>query len=355
MPDQKAHGRVSAFVTAIALLGALMAATVLHVPSRALADDASDITWSARPADQSGADGRSWVELTLDPGDEATDHMAVQNFSDETVTFKVAAADGYFTGAGRFDMLPPGTPSAAAGTWITVQETVTVEPKATAIVPFAVHVPVDAVPGDHAAGVAVSIRSDLVDEDGARVGVESRVGFRVMTRVTGAIEPAAELSVVSTDYSTSWNPFSPGRASITVEARNVGNTRLLLHGAVDAAYRSTSFPGDSEPEQELLPGDARTLTVTIDQAWPLFLITGDISLTPVVVTVDGSPTSMDPTVEPVLIWAIPWPQLIVLGGVLLLVGGLVWARIQSRRKTALLVALAREEGRQAALHDEVNA
>jgi len=355
MPDQKTRERVSAFVTAIALSGVLVAAMVLLAPSRASAEAASDITWSARPADESAADGRSWVELTLDPGEEATDHMAVKNFSDETVTFAIDAADGYFTDTGRFDMLPPGARSTAAGTWVTVQDTVTVGPGATEIVPFVVHVPADAEPGDHAAGMAVSIRSELVNEDGTRIGMESRVGFRVMTRVTGTIEPSAALSVVSTNYSMSWNPFAPGRASVTFEARNVGNTRLLVRGDIDAAHRSTPFPAASEPQQELLPGDERTLTVTIDQAWPLFLIIGEIRLTPDVITVDGSAASLDPVVEQVMIWAIPWPQLLVLGGVLLLVGGLVRTRIQSRQKTALLVSRAREEGRQAALRGEVDA
>ncbi|MCX6503268.1 MAG: DUF916 domain-containing protein [Microbacterium sp.] len=330
----------------------LLVVLVLQPAPAAFAEDTSDITWSVRPANQSGPDGRSWVELALDPGDQTTDYIAVKNFSDEAVAFKIDAADGYFTDAGRFDMLPPGEPSTGAGTWITVQDTVTVEPAATAIVPFVVRVPENAEPGDHAAGVAVSIRSEILDEDGARIGMESRVGFRVMTRVTGMIDPAVELAVLDAQYSLSWNPFSPGQASVTFEARNSGNARLLLHGTVDAAARSTSFPGESEPEQELLPGESRTLTVTVEQAWPLFLITGEIELTPAVVALDGSALSMDPTVEPILIWAIPWPQLMVCGGVLLLILGLVWGRTQSRRKTAKLVSLAREEGRRAALHDE---
>lgn len=352
---QMTRGRRFAHATLLALacvLSMLVAAIMLQPPSRASAADTSDITWSVRPADQSGADGRSWIELSLAPGEDATDFMAVRNFSDQTVTFTIDAADGYFTDTGRFDMLPPGALSTAAGTWITVQDTVVIDPQATAIVPLSVHVPADAEPGDHAAGVAVSLRSELLSEDGARIGMESRVGFRVMTRVAGSIEPAAKLSVVSAEYSMSWNPLRPGTASVTFEARNVGNARLLLMGELNAAGRSTPFPGEEEPPQELLPGDARTMTVTIDQAWPLFLLTGEIDLAPVVVTLDDSTESMEAIVEPIAILAVPWPQLIVGGGMLLLFGGLIWGRIRSRRKTALLISHAREEGRRAALRGD---
>ena len=349
---QMTRGCRFAPATLLAFFFVLVLAMVLQPPSPASAADTSDITWSVRPADQSGADGRSWIELSLAPGQDATDFMAVRNFSDETVTFAIAAADGYFTDAGRFDMLPPGAPSTGAGTWITVQDTVVIDPQETAIVPLSVHVPADAEPGDHAAGVAVSLRSELLNEDGARIGLESRVGFRVMTRVTGTIEPAAKLAVVSTEYSMSWNPLRPGNASVTFEARNVGNTRLLLKGDLNVAGRMTPFPSQEEQAQELLPGDSRTMTVKIDQAWPHFLLTGEIDLTPVVVTLDDSTENMETIVEPIAIWAIPWPQLIVAGGILLLLGGLIWERIRSRRKTALLIAHAHEEGRRAALRGE---
>jgi hypothetical protein len=315
----------------------------------ATARDTADITWSVRPASSTGPDGRSWAELTLDPGEEATDHLAVRNFSDTEVTFAISAADGLFTDTGRFDMLAPGEPSTAAGTWLTVPSSVTVAPSQTAIVPFVVRVPPDAEPGDHAAGVAVSIQSEVVDDSGTRLGLESRVGFRVMTRVTGSFEAAAEVSAVDPDYQLSWNPFNPGRARIAFAVTNTGNTRLLVRGDVSLAGVTTDFPGEAEPDQELLPGDSRTFSVAVDDVWPLFLVAGEVSVAPDVVTVDGTRVVATPIVESFGVIAIPWPQLAVLGGVLLVGVAVAGGRIRSRRRVDELLELAREEGRRDAL------
>jgi hypothetical protein len=97
------------------------------------------------------------------------------------VTLRISAADGYFQENGRFSMLPSDKESVDAGLWIEVQDEVTVGAGETVIVPFTTTVPENATPGDHAAGIAASVLSQQVEEDGAMAGVESRVGFRVMT------------------------------------------------------------------------------------------------------------------------------------------------------------------------------
>ncbi|MEU5870884.1 DUF916 domain-containing protein [Glycomyces sp. NPDC047369] len=310
-------------------------------------EDAGTVTWSVRPAEASGEDGRAWIEQELDPGQTATEHMAVHNLSDTEVVFRLSAADGFFQDNGRFSMLPSHEPSVDAGLWIEVQEEVVVGPDETVIVPFTTTVPDNATPGDHAAGVAASVLSEQTGEDGAVVGVESRVGFRVMTRVTGALAPSAAVEDVSSSYDLSWNPVAPGRAQVTFTVVNTGNARLLVTGAVTAAGQEAAFPGPEEIDQELMPGDRRTFTVTVDDVWPSVFVPASLEVTPAVAG-EGEGTPVDAATADAGFWAVPWPQLIVLAGLGLLVGSTLWNRRRAKSRLEDLLEEAREEGRREA-------
>ncbi|MFG3340695.1 WxL protein peptidoglycan domain-containing protein [Glycomyces sp. NPDC048151] len=315
------------------------------------AEDTGTVTWSVRPADEAGEDGRAWVEQELDPGETATEHMAVRNLSGEEVTFRLSAADGYFQENGRFSMLPSDQESVDSGLWIAVQEEVTVGPDETVIVPFTTTVPENATPGDHAAGIAASVLSEQVGEDGATVGVESRVGFRVMTRVTGELAPAASVEAVSSTFDLSWNPLSPGAAQVTFEVVNTGNARLLVTGAVAVGGREVAFPGPDEIDQELLPGDRRTFTVTVDDVWPLVFVPGSVTVTPTVVG-EGEGTAIEPVTADAGFWAVPWPQLLTLAGIALLVVSSLRGRRKARTRLEGKLEEAREEGRREALKED---
>lgn len=188
-------------IAAITLSGVVLAgfaSGVAAAPSAAAAPalvataaDDGEITWAVTPADESGPDQRGVIEQELDPGQSRTDRFAVRNFSAIPVTFALSAADGYYSDNGRFTMLPSSEPSTLAGTWISLPDSVTVEPGGTTVVEFTTSVPDDALPGDHAAGIAASVLSAGTDSSGTGVGVESRVGFRITTRVTGELTPAA--------------------------------------------------------------------------------------------------------------------------------------------------------------------
>ena len=206
--------RTSRAVTALAAaaLGAAFAVSALAPPAFAADDDAS-VTWSVRPADESGPDGRSWVELTIDPGEQVTDHLALRNLSKSAVTFAIKAADGYITDTGRFNMLPSDKPSVDAGTWVSAPPAIEVGAGETRIVAFTVSVPENATPGDHAAGIAATVQSVGPSGTGTQVGIESRVGFPVMTRVTGELHPSLSIDAVRLDYDLSWNPFQPGQVT----------------------------------------------------------------------------------------------------------------------------------------------
>ncbi|MFC3689312.1 hypothetical protein [Aquipuribacter hungaricus] len=331
------------------LLGGLVAApaSAAPAPEPSAAATPPPVRWAVTPADEDGPDGRTAAEHTLDPGERVEDRFAVRNLGPEEVTFRLAAADGFTTRTGRFDILPSDQESVAAGTWVELPPEVTVAPGGTEVVGFAVAVPEDAEPGDHTAGITASVLSVQSAEDGTSVGVESRVGFRLLTRVTGDITPSAGVRAVSGSYDLSWNAFRPGGMTVTFDVVDDGNTRLLAEGSVSAGGGDVAFPGPGE-QQELLPGDTRSLRAEVDGVWPTLLVPVDVTLAPTVVTVDGEAPTLEPVVQRTWVWAVPWPQLALLLGLLLVVAALAQGRRRSRRRLAALLEDAREQGRQQA-------
>lgn len=333
--------RIRAALGALATVAGV--AAVLTVAAPATADEAAPVSWSVSPADASGPDGRLAVEHEIDPGATVSDHFAVRNLGAEEVTFRLSAADGFYNRNGRFDMLPSDQESVDAGTWIDLPESVTVPPSGTVVVPFTLSVPENAEPGDHAAGIAASVLS-VQQGDGAGVGVESRVGFRVMTRVTGELEPAYSVANVHSDYRTSWNPLRPGSLDVSFEVVNEGNTRLEVGGVLEIAGRSVPFP-EADRGQQILPGESHSFTLELRRVWPLFAFPGEIEVSPTVTTATGETTEVAPAATPVFAWAMPWPQSLVVLGLALVVAALVWRRDRSKRRLEQLLDQAREEGR----------
>lgn len=309
------------------------------------ADAEGPVTWMVRPSDGVKADGRAWVERSLDPGDSAREHLLLRNLSPAPVVFHLTAGDGYFTDTGRFNMIPSDQASADAGRWVQIQDTVEVPAGADVVVPFTIAVPGDATPGDHLAGVAASIRSG----ETGQIGVESRVGFRVMTRVSGKIAPAASVQL-SGGFATSWNPLAPGEVRVDYVIRNSGNTRLSIspHIALTAPFGITSFNGDGVDILEIAPGESRSGSVTFPRTWPLFAYTAEVTASAAVVPVgNDTPPKVESTSASASVAAIPMPQLIFLVLAALLFW---WARADRRgrnRRLTRMLEQAREEGRHA--------
>jgi len=338
--------RVIAQAAAAVLFGLL-----LDLPSTATAAAADDsdaaVTWSVQPADEAGPDGRPWIEQTLDPGESVVEHVAVHNFSDHEVAFGLAAADGIFNQNGRFNILPSDQPSTAAGTWIDIADSITVPAGETAVVPFTITVPTNAEPGDHAAGVAASMVSTSTGEGGASVGIESRVGFRVMTRVTGSLVPGATIENLTTPYHRSWNPFAAGDLTVEFDVVNTGNTRLRVTGVATSGGHTATFPPEDQP-QELLVGDIRHFSAKVADVWPLVLVPVSITVDPEVIVVNGEAAELASLSAATTAAAVPWPQFIVLAGVALILVALLWQRRHSKRRLHALLEGAREEARRSA-------
>lgn len=347
---RRAVSRRCARQTALALV--LAVTSMLLLPTTATAEgtpEAAVVRWAVTPVDSSGEDdGRASIEHALDAGERVTDQISVQNLGDQEETFRLSAADGFTTSSGRFDMLASDQESTDAGTWIEISDEVTVPAGESVVVPFTITVPAHAEPGDHAAGVAASVITQQVAEDGTSLGIESRVGVKVITRVAGELAPAISVSEVSTTYHGSWNPFRAGQIRATFEVTNVGNTRLGIAGSASAGTGEISFPSDGEPIGELLQGDSRQVSFLIDGVWPTFSVPGELIVAPDAAVLGGTAPTVDQANIPFRTWAVPWPQLLVLLALALLLVALTGGRRRSRHRLAALLDQAREEGRRSA-------
>jgi hypothetical protein len=303
------------------------------------------LTWSVQPANQQGPDGRRWVEHTLEPGQVVTERLAVRNFSDRTTVFSLKAADGYLTDKGRFNMLASNQKSVDGGTWIQVQQKVTVAAKATVVVPFTITVPREAKPGDHPAGIAATVTSA-----GGTVAVESRVGFRVMMRVSGTVTASLAVDDLTATYRHSWNPFSAGSVRVRYTTKNDGSARVTGSGRVttDELFGLTAHGARADIEQTL-PGGSRQVDVRVDGVWALGRLRTTVDVTPTVLDGDTSGAEIRPTSTTATVWTLPWPQLILAA---ILAAALLIARTavrRRRRRLATMLARAREQGREEGL------
>ncbi|MEZ3159958.1 hypothetical protein AB1K54_05345 [Microbacterium sp. BWT-B31] len=314
-----------AAATAIALvaIGEPVASAAAPAP-----DDGA-VTWSVRPAGPMGADGRSWVESTLDPGSTSHEYLEVRNLGRQDAEFVLQAADGYFTDTGRFNILPRSEASVGAGSWISLPESAHVPAGTAAVVPFTIHVPENASPGDHPAGVAAGIAAEGSGSGANVVGVDSRIGFRVMIRVAGELTPSLAVEALG-DYHGSLNPFQPGSVTVRYTVRNTGNTRLGIgltgqSAAASGAARRVN-PGTV---RELAPGDVRTGAFVLDDVWPTGLV--GVSVAVDAATIPGSDVSVPTARTEVLVTAIPWTQL-TLGLLVALLVMLVVRRLGAGRR-----------------------
>ncbi|GAA1981559.1 hypothetical protein GCM10009718_18280 [Isoptericola halotolerans] len=304
--------------------------------------EADQITWSVVPADASGPDGRSVIDVELDGGQSTLEHVAVTNHGEKAVTFAMSANDGYLTANGSFDMRPSGTPATDGGSWIAVPDEVTVDGGDTAVVPVEIEVPTGATPGDHPAGVAASVVSSE-----NQVDVEHRVGVRVDLRVPGEVVAALDVSQVRATFEPSWNPFEPGTLDVTLDVTNTGTVRLDATAEVEVEAAAVDARAET-PVGEMLAGGGRQVSTSLDRVWPVGPVSTTVTVVPRPAEGDELAVAPDPVTTTVTTWALPIPQLLL---ALLVLTVVFLERDRRRRRRADLaaqLARARAEGAAAA-------
>ncbi|MEV0903145.1 DUF916 domain-containing protein, partial [Actinoplanes sp. NPDC049802] len=336
--------------TRIAAVVLALAALALPAPVQAAPGDGS-LTWSVSPSGPKGPNGRPALDYKLDPGATVTDHVAVTNHSKQPLTLRLYAHDAFTTAGGGFDLRAGSATSTGAGLWITLgRQQVTLPASSRVVVPFTLTVPVNATPGDHAAGVVASLVADSTDTTGNRVSVDHRVGSRVYLRVTGPLQPSLTVTDVKITAATSWNPLDLPRVTVTFTVANTGNVRLggAPSARIDGPFGLGARTTTAAVIPEVLPGGSLTSTVTLNTVPPLFReqLTLDILPAPA----DGR--AIDPA--PVraifrhVLWLVPWPQLILIALAAALLTAWLFARRRRTRRLRAALAAAERRGREQA-------
>ncbi|MFI6656061.1 WxL protein peptidoglycan domain-containing protein [Streptomyces sp. NPDC050523] len=244
------------------VLGLLLAAfSALAAPAHA-ADNGS---WSVYPASsQLGA--RPYFYLSADPGTTVEDKAVVANKTGKPLSFRLYAADAYNTARdGGFAVKTMAEKQRGVGAWAKpATSRVTVPAHGRVTVPFTLHVPEGAEPGDHP-GALVALDERVDKGSGSlALGVQRAVGARVYLRVSGPAVPAIAVENVHVVHH---QPLVPGlgdsTATISYTLHNTGNVTLNpevelraegLFGRTLLARDLTRIPA------ELLPGQRVKLT-----------------------------------------------------------------------------------------------
>ncbi|MGW3891513.1 WxL protein peptidoglycan domain-containing protein [Micromonospora chokoriensis] len=342
----------TAIATGIVLLAAAPAPPTPPVPSAQPA-----VTWGVTPSTAKGPNGRPAFTYKLDPGATVTDYVAVANHSARPLTLNLYASDAFTTAQGGFDLLAGGQKPTDVGAWVRFTGgTVTIPSTSRLDIPFTLTVPGNATPGDHAGGIVASLAATAADAQGNQVAVDHRVGARIYLRVTGELQPALTVEDLRVRHTGSLNPLAGGTLTATFTVRNTGNVRLTgqptlaAFGPFGLGRRSV----DAAALPEILPGGELTTTVRMTGVPPLFRLTTSAAVTPAAVgdqVLDPQPTADTARVS---VWAVPWPQLVLLALLALVVWALIAARRRRTRQIARAVAAARAEGRAEASRETDN-
>lgn len=331
----------------VAVVPAASAATSSPSPSPSPAAGAPSpssaptvVTFGVEPASAKGRDGRSYFAIGATAGAVLADHVAVLNYSAAPLVLSVMATDARNTDTGGITGLTAGEKPSDAGSWIRLAHaTAPVRvPAASAggpgqvVLPFSVHVPTNATPGDHSGLILVTLSTLAKDARGVNVRLDQRVGTRVFLRVSGQLRPALSIEHLAAAFRLSRNPFRAGTTTVTFDLVNTGNVKLGGLIGVDVAGLLGQDARTDVPVKVplLLPGNSVPVRVVVPGTYPELRETATVTVLPVKATGDVDGT-VPPVTASVTALAVPWPLLAVVAAALLLLGVAWWLRRRRRR------------------------
>lgn len=182
--------------------------------------------------------------LDASPGDTVTQNFRVTNPNDHPVTVMVEAVDadtGDLTGVqlGR-----PASAKALTSRWIVVSTPlITLAPNEQRDVPFTVHVPLNAKPGQYLAGMSASVPLSA-DDTKANQAPTGQAGFSMAVRFQRGI--AVEIDVPgprspSLSVTGAEPKATPDGVALGVHMTNVGNAFARGNGVIRVADTNTDF------------------------------------------------------------------------------------------------------------------
>jgi hypothetical protein len=315
------------------------------------ADDTDGM--SGTPASETGPDGRSRFSYEVAPGQQLTDNYSVTNTGTTAQVMRVFSTDAFNTEDGSFGLLDTDAPAVDAGAWVTFENgakfvDVPLAPGESKLVAFTLSVPADASPGDHAAGIVISVTSPQ-----GQILVDRRVATRLYVRVPGDLQAALTVGSISSSYESQLNPLD-GTTTVTFTVRNSGNIALAgtMIVGVKTYFGISAAPIVREDLDEMLPRSTRVITMSVPGVAQLGYLNPYVSLAPSIAENTTSPGPLTVVDRDTVALAIPWWLII-----LLVVVGAVYliARIRRRidgRRAEEWIAHTEAEARRKAESDD---
>ncbi|MGQ4517551.1 WxL protein peptidoglycan domain-containing protein [Dermabacteraceae bacterium CCM 9520] len=232
--------------------------SVLYLCALPLRGQADDVTWSIAP--EGGPGSLSWV---LEPGSTQEGAVKITNHNLTSLHLDLQTLDATTTTDGHLDLVESPEVNTNLGKWISMDTHPLNIPAGQSItLPFKVHVPADAAPGDYSAGITTLYRSQ-----GTTVSVNHRNATRVDVRVPGDIKLAHAIADIASKGTSTWSLTAPGQVSTDYKLTNVGNARIYVLETVRVSSLFGLYTAEkSERLPEVLPGHTLERKVALP-AW----------------------------------------------------------------------------------------
>jgi hypothetical protein len=345
-PERGRLGRLAvvaaAFAVGLLSLAPAASARPAAQPAARAAAPSAGAAFGIQPATATKPDSRADFTYSATPGATLTDHVAVVNLSTAPVTLNLSATDATSTPTGGFTLLPSAAKPTDLGSWVTITgpHTVTLPARtakgpAVKIVSFAVAVPTNASPGDHAGGVVVSLIGTAQNKQGVDVKLDQRVATRVYLRVSGPVHASLAVENLRIRYAGPGllgSPFADGTMTLSYRVRNTGNVIL---GATQSATIRSTLGGAVHVTglalvPPLLPGAEIEVTRAVHGIFPGLHLTATVRLAPIVPT-GAADHDVVASSAAASLWAVPWPLVALIVLLLFGLGALGWRWRRGRR------------------------
>lgn len=313
-------------------------ASSTSAPKAAPVDPAKLNTYGIGPASAKKIDGRASFAFFASPGATAADHVGILNVSAHPLTLSVYATDAVASSGGSISYQPRSFKSVDAGSWLHLKtpsgtSSLTIAARTTMILPFTLDVPANASPGDHTAGLAVSLAGALSGPSTKNATFDQAVVTEVAVRVSGPIHAAMAVTKLNASYHGTVNPVGAGSVTVSYVVRNTGNVNLTGRQKVTISGIFGAKPAAVANVPLLLPGGSEPVSVQVPNVWPQLLIKGKVQVTPVAVAGEVDPPLVTSSAS-TTIWAVPWSGLAILLIIMLLVLAWWWLSHRSPRTSA---------------------
>ncbi len=334
----------------LALLALALAASV--APGVPAASASEDPQASIHPKVR---DGVTPVHAFLDlvAGETTTDALTLVNKTPHPITFDLYTADAFQDEQGVFALRSATDPKEDLGAWVHLPlDEITLQGGERLDVAYAVEVPTDAEPGDHAGGIVALARPrplEVTDgERELRLQVRNGVGLRIYGRVAGAAEADLAVHDLELDVARDVGALLGLRrdAIVSFEVRNTGLVRLVPSVEIDVDGPFADGRRVRRQLNELLPGRSQRVTVSVPVR----------SIGPLDAEVVATAQSARSTADTGR-WLTPW---LLIALVVLLFGGALYSfeRWRTRRRGSGVVpggGVGDEQGDELAAADALSA